>query len=239
MGLLFMLFLLFVSNLKWEVCKLPFARNGGAGFVQRGIPRKLRGKLEPPASVEGSIFYLDARNLSVESDADFLAIKTTKVAAAKTAVGLLRTKQEDFLRGKCTSGNRNEAFRMAVSKSKIVLAYVQKFANKHINNAHDIFTRNGYSIISYKRRKRGPIEVEHGRLEGTFNLFQTPMGQGASYIWLQRIKGTTKWHLADFSHKSTGVFIDGIVGEVYEFKAQYKLHGKKSAFTQIIEIICI
>jgi hypothetical protein len=33
--------------------------------------------------------------------------------------------------------------------------------------------------------------------------------------------------------------MDGIFGDVYEFKAQYSRKGKKSNFTQIFEIICL
>ena len=60
-----------------------------------------------------------------------------------------------------------------------------------------------------------------------------------SYIWMYRVKDTIRWELAYFSHKSKGLFDQGIPGQVYEFKAQYQNAKGKSNFTDVVEIICL
>ena len=126
-----------------------------------------------------------------------------------------------------------------VAKCDAVLAEMQKFARKNPKFSADVFKRNGISIFSRKSFFRDLIEITHGKLSGDFVLRQKSQGQRTAYLWMQKIKGTTKWKFADFSHKSKGLFDQGIPGQVYEFKARYINVKGKSEFTNIVEIICL
>lgn len=202
------------------------------------IPKRVKGIYRKPANVFSRIGYYGGILLNLISDTLF-AGSAALFTAAQTQLGKLDAAQKKYKSGgKTFKGARDLEDVASEAIMDEVLGVVQKAADADIKNAVDIFTRNGIDYRTRKSSTNGEIEIEHGEISGSFNLYVRPLdGDFAAMWWYSTDQ--QNWEFADFSHNSQG-FIGGLVkGKTYYFRAKTSSPSGKSDWTQIIEITCL
>ncbi len=144
--------------------------------------------------------------------------------------------------GTGTAKQKNMAAYLMGNQMKILLTEIQIVGNADPSNAAINYEKVNCTFRTRAVHERDDLEVYHGEISGTFDLYINPPEGVYSVIWYYTLNpdDTRSWDLADFNYNSKG-FLEGCApGQYYYFKAKFKssITGI-SDWTQIVKIMCL
>ncbi len=179
--------------------------------------------------------YLEGSWTKMKNNSLFISL----VAYLTTALGYIATFRAAIQAAISGGGNTIAArdaaeLNVDIAKDKI-LASIQEAADADLANAVTIIEGTDAYVITRKTSERELLEVEHGVLPGTFDLYCKPLACRFAVLFMIS-SDNIHWDVADFSHNSTG-FIGGCtIGQKYYFKAQTSSAEGKSAWTYVLDV---